>query len=59
MGGVPVGAVVVRGETVVGRGHNMVETLKDPTAHAEMLAIRKAAAAAGAPRLDRFDLYVT
>ncbi|MFT7553675.1 MAG: tRNA(adenine34) deaminase, partial [Rhodothermales bacterium] len=39
---VPVGAVVVRGNVVVGRGHNMVERLDDPTAHAELIAITAA-----------------
>jgi len=59
MGEVPVGAVVVRGETVVGRGHNMVETLKDPTAHAEMIAITAACETLGTRVLDECTVYVT
>ena len=59
LGEVPVGAVVLRGEMVVAAAHNRVETDKDPTAHAELLAIRAAAAALGAPRLPDCDLYVT
>jgi tRNA(adenine34) deaminase len=59
MGEVPVGAVVVRGETVVGRGHNMVETLKDPTAHAEMIAITAACETLGTKVLDECTVYVT
>jgi tRNA(Arg) A34 adenosine deaminase TadA len=60
-GEVPVGAIVVdpAGGEVLARAGNRVEALKDPTAHAEILAIRKAAAAAGAPRLEGCDLYVT
>jgi tRNA(adenine34) deaminase len=60
-GEVPVGAVVVdtaSGE-ILARAGNRTEALNDPTAHAEILAIRKAAAAAGAPRLEGCDLYVT
>jgi len=59
MGEVPVGAVVVRGETIVGRGHNMVETLKDPTAHAEMIAITAACETLGTKVLDECTVYVT
>ena len=60
-GEVPVGAVIVDGGTgtVVARAANRTEALCDPTAHAEMLALRAAAAAAGAPRLAGCDLYVT
>ncbi|MBI3506326.1 MAG: nucleoside deaminase [Proteobacteria bacterium] len=60
-GEVPVGAVLVDGATgaVVARAHNRVERDNDPTAHAEMLAIRAAAAKLGAKRLDGLDLYVT
>ncbi|MCC7259428.1 MAG: nucleoside deaminase [Alphaproteobacteria bacterium] len=59
-GEVPVGAVVVdvRG-AVIARAGNRTEELKDPTAHAEMLAIRAACEAVGAPRLPECDLYVT
>jgi tRNA(adenine34) deaminase len=58
-GEVPVGAVVVRDGRIVAAAGNRVEELSDPTAHAEMLAIRAAAAAAGEPRLAECDLYVT
>lgn len=61
LGEVPVGAVVVDGITgqLVARAHNLTESLSDPTAHAEMLAIRAAAARTGQPRLPHCDLYVT
>ncbi|MDD2295100.1 MAG: tRNA adenosine(34) deaminase TadA [Eubacteriales bacterium] len=58
-GEVPVGAVVVKGEDIIGRGHNLVESIKDPTAHAEILAIRQAAETLGGWRLTGCDLYVT
>jgi tRNA(adenine34) deaminase len=58
-GEVPVGAVVVKDGAVIGRGHNQVEGLKDPTAHAEILAIGAAAATLGSWRLDGATLYVT
>ena len=58
-GEVPVGAVVVIDDRVVGRGHNQVEGLKDPTAHAEILAIGAAAESMGAPRLTGGTIYVT
>lgn len=60
-GEVPVGAVLVDGATgtVVARAGNRTEEFVDPTAHAEILAIRAAAAARGAPRLADCDLYVT
>ncbi|MEK9679047.1 MAG: nucleoside deaminase [Rhodospirillaceae bacterium] len=59
-GEVPVGAVIVddQGRVLAGAG-NRTEELNDPTAHAEMLAIREAAAARGEPRLPDCDLYVT
>jgi len=56
---VPVGAVVVHSGRIIGRGHNQRETLADPTAHAEMLAITAAAAALGDWRLLDCTLYVT
>jgi len=59
MGEVPVGAVVVRGEAIVGEGHNLTRTRHDPTAHAEMVAIRAAAEKLGDERLSACDLYVT
>ncbi|OZC03805.1 tRNA adenosine(34) deaminase TadA [Rubricoccus marinus] len=58
-GEVPIGAVVVKGSTIVGRGHNQVETLGDPTAHAEMLAIGAACQTVGSKFLDGCTLYVT
>ena len=59
LGEVPVGAVVVKGSEVIARAHNLTETSRDPTAHAEMLAIRDAARAVGAWRLEGTTLYVT
>lgn len=59
LGEVPVGAVVVRGGEVVARGHNLTHTLQDPTAHAEVVAIRRAAEATGHWRLLDCTLYVT
>lgn len=56
---IPVGAVVVRDGIVLGKGHNMVEQLKDPTAHAEMIAITAACSTAGEKILDGCTLYVT
>jgi tRNA(adenine34) deaminase len=56
---VPIGAVIVRGERVIGAGHNQREMLKDPTAHAEMIAITQAAATLGDWRLEECTLYVT
>ncbi|MCL2811265.1 MAG: nucleoside deaminase [Clostridia bacterium] len=58
-GEVPVGAVVARGTTILGRGCNQRESKKDPTAHAELLAIRQAAHALGGWRLTGCTLYVT
>jgi tRNA(adenine34) deaminase len=56
---VPVGAVVVRDEAVLGRGHNLVESLRDPTAHAEIVAIGAACDAASNAKLDKAVMYVT
>lgn len=56
---VPVGAVIVRQGDIIGRAWNQVETLKDATAHAEMLALTQAESAAGDWRLTDCDLYVT
>jgi tRNA(adenine34) deaminase len=56
---VPVGAVVVHKGSVIGRGHNMVETLDDPTAHAEMLAVTAACDTLGRKHLTDCTLYVT
>lgn len=58
-GEVPVGAVIVQDGRLVGQAHNQVETLKDPTAHAEIIAITQAAAALGDWRLLDTTLYVT
>jgi tRNA(adenine34) deaminase len=58
-GEVPVGCVVVRGGEVVARAANRTVTDRDPTAHAELLAIREAARALGSERLTDCDLYVT
>ena len=58
-GEVPVGAVVVLGDKVVGRGHNRPLGLSDPSAHAEILALRRAAKKLGNYRLKGCDLYVT
>jgi tRNA(adenine34) deaminase len=59
IGEVPIGAVVVRDGVVVGRGHNRREIDGDPLAHAEILAIRQAASAAGGWRLAGCTMYVT
>ena len=58
-GEVPVGAVVVAGGEIVGRGRNSAIGMHDPTAHAEMLALRAAAAAMGNYRLERATVYAT
>ena len=58
-GEVPVGAVVVKDSVVVGEGYNLTRTDSDPTAHAEVVAIRRAAASLGDERLTGCDLYVT
>jgi tRNA(adenine34) deaminase len=56
---VPIGAVIVRNGEIIGRGHNLRETSKDPTLHAEMIAIRKASDKLDAWRLLDCTLYVT
>ena len=56
---VPVGAVIVHGEHVIASAHNQRESLRDPTAHAEMIAITQAAESLGSWRLDDCILYVT
>ncbi|MBU4200330.1 MAG: nucleoside deaminase [Verrucomicrobia bacterium] len=58
-GDVPIGAVIIHGTAIIGQAHNQVERLKDPTAHAEMIAITQAAAALGDWRLLETVLYVT
>ncbi|MDR6225332.1 tRNA adenosine(34) deaminase TadA [Desmospora profundinema] len=59
VGEVPIGAVVVKGDQIIGRGHNLRETDQDPTLHAEMVAIRQAARSLGSWRLTECSLYVT
>ena len=58
-GEVPVGAVVVKDGEIIGRGHNRTEALKDPTAHAEIIALSAAANRIGNWRLKGATLYVT
>jgi len=58
-GEVPIGAVVVHAGQIVGRGHNLRETSNDPTTHAELIAIRQAAAVLDSWRLLDTTLYVT
>ena len=58
-GEIPVGAVVARGDEAIARAHNMRETLSDPTAHAELIALRAAAGANARWRLNGCTLYVT
>ncbi len=59
VGEVPIGCVVVHGASIIGRGHNQTETLQDPTAHAEMIAISAASANLGSRRLEDCALYAT
>ena len=56
---VPIGAVIVSEGRVIGRGHNLVETLQDPTAHAEMQALTAATETLGGKYLPQCTLYVT
>ena len=56
---VPIGAIVVAGDRIIGRGHNLVETLMDATAHAEMQAITAAMSTLGGKYLNECTLYVT
>jgi tRNA(adenine34) deaminase len=56
---IPVGAVIVHNNRIIGRGYNQVEKLKDPTAHAEMIALTAAANHLGNKFLTECDLYVT
>lgn len=58
-GEVPIGCVIVKDETIIGRGHNQKETMQDPTAHAEVLALREASKKLGAWRLTDAEVYVT
>ncbi|MDF2925869.1 MAG: adenosine deaminase [Paenibacillaceae bacterium] len=59
LGEVPIGAIIVRNDEIIGRGHNLRETSVDPTAHAEMIAIRQASLHLQAWRLLDCTLYVT
>lgn len=56
---VPVGAVIVNNGAIIARAHNIKETKKDTTKHAEMIAIQKASKAVGAWRLENCEMYVT
>ena len=56
---VPIGAIIVHENKIIARSHNQVETLKDPTAHAEMIAITQATSFLGAKWLQECTLYVT
>ena len=58
-GEIPVGAVIVKGGVVIAKAHNLKETLNDTTAHAEILAIRKASKFLGDWRLNGTEMYVT
>ena len=58
-GEVPVGCVIVQDTRIIAKGHNQRETLQDPTAHAEMIAITAAAAVLGSWRLEDTRMYVT
>lgn len=59
LGEVPIGAVIVRDGEIISRGHNLTETFGDPTAHAEILAVRNAAQKLGGWRLSGCEMYVT
>ena len=59
VGEIPVGAVLVKGDRVLAKGHNRCIKLNDPTAHAEILVLRKAGKALGNYRLNETTLYVT
>ncbi len=59
MGEAPIGAIIVLDGKIIGRGHNLRESKYDPTAHAEMIAIRKAAKKTGGWRLTGATIYVT
>ena len=56
---VPIGAVIVHDNRIIGRGYNQTETLKDPTAHAEMIAITAAAYNLQTKFLDECEIYIT
>ncbi|MBU1299923.1 MAG: tRNA adenosine(34) deaminase TadA [Bacteroidetes bacterium] len=56
---VPVGAVIIFNDKIIGKGYNQIEALQDPTAHAEMIAITAAASFLGSRRLENCEMYVT
>ncbi len=56
---VPIGAVIIHENRIIGRGYNQIESLQDPTAHAEMIAITAAATHIGSRRLEDCTLFVT
>jgi tRNA(adenine34) deaminase len=56
---VPIGAVIIQENKIIGRGYNQIESLQDPTAHAEIIAITAAATYTGSRRLDQCTMYVT
>jgi len=56
---VPIGAIIVKNNEIIGRGFNLKETLKDPTQHAEIIAIQEASKRIGSWRLTDCDMYVT
>ena len=58
-GEIPVGAVIIKNGIIIGRGHNLKETLKDSTAHAEIIAIKQASNYIGDWRLNGCEMYVT
>lgn len=59
LGEIPIGAIIEKDGVIIGRGHNLTESTKDPTAHAEMIAIRQAAKTLGGWRLTGCSMYVT
>lgn len=59
IGEVPIGAIITKNDEVIARAHNLRETLQQPTAHAEHLAIERAAKVVGSWRLEECTLYVT
>ncbi|MFN0158002.1 MAG: tRNA adenosine(34) deaminase TadA [Bacteroidota bacterium] len=56
---VPIGAIIVHNSKIIGKGYNQIESLKDPTAHAEMIAITAATSQLGSRRLEKCIMYVT
>ncbi len=58
-GEVPIGAVIVRGEEIIARGHNLREKDQDPTAHAEIIALKEASEKLGSWRLEDCEIFVT